>query len=41
MFNINFIKENNIIKCVPLNKGWSGDKKYILKIIHLFSIIFF
>ena len=31
MFNINFIKENNIIKCLPLNKGWSGDKKYILK----------
>ena len=30
MFNINFIKENNIVKIEPLNKGWSGDKKYIL-----------
>ena len=30
MFNINFIKENNVVEIAPLNKGWSGDKKYIL-----------
>ena len=30
MQNIQFIKENNIISITPLNKGWSGDKKYIL-----------